>query len=78
MRGKAVLRQRLADYAELDVATLLYRATAIEELRRSAEDGHVVLVTTAEPDLARRVAEHLGLGHVEARQGSRGDRASLR
>ena len=39
MRGKAVLRQRLAKYAELDVTTLPYRAAAIEELRRRAEDG---------------------------------------
>jgi 4-hydroxybenzoate polyprenyltransferase len=70
MRGKAVLRQRLAKHAELDVATLPYRAAAVEGLRRSAEEGHVMLVTTAEPVLARRVAEHLGIAEVQTGQGS--------
>ena len=70
MRGKAVLRQRLAKYAELDVAALPYRAAAIEEVRRGTEERHVVLVTTAEPVLARRVAEHLGIAEVQTGQGS--------
>ena len=40
LRGKTVLRQRLAQYAESDVAALPYRAAALSrQLRRSAEDG---------------------------------------
>jgi hypothetical protein len=76
LRGKVVLRERLAHYAQLDVATLPYRAAAVEELRRSSESGHVVLITTAEPVLARRMAEHLGIAEVAAGQGSRARRAS--
>src|SRR4051794_2461609 len=75
MRGRAVLEQRLAQYADLDVAALPYRTAAVDEMRRSVGDGaHVVLVTTAEPALARKVAEHLGIGEVQAGQ-ARGRRA---
>jgi 4-hydroxybenzoate polyprenyltransferase len=79
MRGKSVLRQRLAQHAKLDVAALPYRAAALEQLRRSAEEGgHVVLVTTAEPALARRVAEHLRIAEVETGQGGRGQPRTFR
>jgi len=66
MRGKAFLQQRLAHYADLDVATLPYAAAAVDEVRRSMDEGvRVALVTTADPALSRKVAEHLGIGEVE-------------
>ena len=67
MRGRAFLQRRLAESADLDVAFLPYRDAALEELRRSVKEGaRAVLVTTADPALARRVAGHLGIAEVES------------
>lgn len=81
MRGRAFLRRRLAESADLDVASLPYCATALEDLRRSVKEGaRAVLVTTADPALARQVAGHLGLAEVEsgsAPDSSAGKRAGL-
>jgi 4-hydroxybenzoate polyprenyltransferase len=75
MRGRAFLQRRLAESADLDVALLPYRDAALDELRRSVQEGaRAVLITTADPALARRVAGHLGIAEVES--GSAPDPAS--
>jgi 4-hydroxybenzoate polyprenyltransferase len=67
MRGRIFLRRRLAESAGLDVAFLPYRNAALEDLRRSVQEGaRPVLVTTADPALARQVAGHLGISEVES------------
>src|SRR3954451_16353948 len=62
MRGKTFLWRRLAGEAGGDAARPPYRPAAVEELLRSAKAGaRVVLVTDADPAVARRVAEYLGI-----------------
>ena len=64
---EAFLQRRLAESASLDVAFLPYRDAALEDLRRSVKEGaRAVLVTTADPALARQVAGHLGIAEVES------------
>ena len=67
MRGRAVLRQRLArmrDWTSLRCRIAPRRWTNCGGACKRAR--HVVLVTTADPALARQVAEHLGIAEVEA------------
>lgn len=60
-RGGDFVRARLARIAALDVAQLPYREAAVADLRRRAEGGaSLVLVTSADPSVARQVAMHLG------------------
>ena len=70
LRGKATLLRRLAEGARLDVTTLPYQPEAVEALRQARSEGSPIgLVTTADPALAARVAEHLELGPVTAMNG---------
>jgi 4-hydroxybenzoate polyprenyltransferase len=63
LRGPAVLKTRLAPYFDHDLATLPWNRPLLERLRReAAESGRVlVLATATHEDLARRVAQHLGI-----------------
>lgn len=80
LRGKEFLRRRVALAAALDAGALPYREAAVAELRRCADSGaRVVMVTMADPLLARRVADHLGIAEVEAGQAPRtGPRGNAR
>lgn len=60
-RGKAYLKQRIANNVELDVGALPYRAGLLQYLREQHLGGrHLVLVTTTNAKFARRIADHLG------------------
>lgn len=62
LSGKARLKQRLANSADLDVTKLPYREELLNYLREEAKAGRqLVLATAADEKLALEVAEHLGL-----------------
>jgi phosphoserine phosphatase len=61
MKGRAHLKQQIARRVKLDVEWLPYRTDVLEFLKQEKEKGRrLVLVTAAEEQLARAVAEHLG------------------
>lgn len=61
-RGRAALKEGLAERSAVDVALLPYRADVLEFLRRERARGRrIVLATAADERLAHEVAEHLGL-----------------
>jgi 4-hydroxybenzoate polyprenyltransferase/phosphoserine phosphatase len=70
-RGKANLKQQIADRVDLDVATLPYREEVLAYLRRCRDEGRpIVLATASDARLARAIAAHLGLfDHVIATEG---------
>lgn len=60
-QGRAVLKRRIAEQIELNVATLPYRPEVVSQLQAEHEAGRtVVLATASEKFLADQVAEHLG------------------
>jgi len=60
--GRDRLRERLATITQLDAASLPYRAPLLAALKLSRESGRQVVLTTAKDlDVAKRVAEYLGL-----------------
>jgi 4-hydroxybenzoate polyprenyltransferase len=60
--GSAGLRRRLAQSSKLDATFLPYRRSLIESLEACREGGRkVVLAGSGDPELAERVALHLGL-----------------
>jgi 4-hydroxybenzoate polyprenyltransferase/phosphoserine phosphatase len=62
LRGKACLKHELARRVVLDVARLPFRSELLNYLREQHGAGRkLVLVTGAHRDVARRVADHLGL-----------------
>lgn len=62
LRGTHYLRQRLAERAQLDVATLPYRDEVVEHVRAARSSGRrTVLSTAGDRRLAQQVADHLGL-----------------
>lgn len=65
LRGRAWVRHRLAAAARLDVASLPYRPRVVEELRRHSADEESVIATGGDP-LGRAIADHLGVGYVDA------------
>jgi 4-hydroxybenzoate polyprenyltransferase len=68
LRGKPVLRRRLAEAADLDPAELPYRADGLELLETSRAAGdRIVLVADSDPALTRQVARCLGVDDVEPR-----------
>ena len=61
-RGRAPLKQRLAELAALDPALLPYNTELLAYLREQKAKGrHLVLVTGADSRTAHAVAQHLGL-----------------
>lgn len=62
MKGKAYLKQQIANHVELDVEALPYREELLQYLREQRLKGrHLVLATATNAKFAQRVAEHLGL-----------------
>jgi 4-hydroxybenzoate polyprenyltransferase/phosphoserine phosphatase len=62
LRGRAHLKRQIAGRVSLDVAALPYRADVVEYLRRTHEEGRtLVLATASDEELARGVADYLGL-----------------
>jgi 4-hydroxybenzoate polyprenyltransferase/phosphoserine phosphatase len=60
--GKAVLKQRLAQHAALDVASLPYNNELIDWLKSQKEQGRkIVLCTASDLSIANAVAEHIGI-----------------
>lgn len=61
-RGKAALKRRMAELAELDAAALPYNVTVLHYVESwRARGGRTALVTASDQAVAQRVAEHLGL-----------------
>lgn len=61
-RGKAALKGVLADEISIDPATLPYRGDLLEFLRSQHAAGrHLVLVTATHLNIAKRVADYLGI-----------------
>src|SRR5215469_9173521 len=61
-RGVAEFRDRVARRAALDPASLPYRRPFLAFLRREAASGRsLILVARARPDVARAIADYLGL-----------------
>jgi 4-hydroxybenzoate polyprenyltransferase len=62
LSGPTGLKRRVAQSSKLDVAFLPYRRALIASLQACRDSGRqVVLAGSADPDLAARVANHLGL-----------------
>jgi 4-hydroxybenzoate polyprenyltransferase/phosphoserine phosphatase len=62
MRGKAHLKQQLAQQVALDPATLPYNAPLLDWLKAEKHAGrHLVLCTAADARTAQAIAQHLGL-----------------
>ena len=60
--GAAEFRSRVAEQAAFDSAALPYRRPFLAFLRREAASGrNILLVTRAKSDVARAIANHLGL-----------------
>lgn len=60
-RGKAELRQRLAQSIDIDVATLPYDARLLDRVRQARDEGRpVYLVSACDERLLGAVANHLG------------------
>lgn len=61
-RGKATLKQELAQATEIDASVLPYDAAVIEYIERARQRGQqIVLATASHCQLADQVATHLGL-----------------
>lgn len=59
--GKATLKEKLADVADIDVTVLPYNRSVLGLIENAREEGrHVVLATATHRTLAERIAEHLG------------------
>jgi 4-hydroxybenzoate polyprenyltransferase/phosphoserine phosphatase len=62
MRGKAHLKQQLAQRVSLDPSTLPYNAPLLEWLKSEQQSGrHLVLCTAADARTAQAIAQHLGI-----------------
>jgi 4-hydroxybenzoate polyprenyltransferase/phosphoserine phosphatase len=62
MRGRAVLKKEIADRVELDAASLPYHQQFLDYLRTEQKKGReIMLATASDEQLARRIAEHVGL-----------------
>jgi 4-hydroxybenzoate polyprenyltransferase/phosphoserine phosphatase len=62
LRGKAHLKQMIANRAELQVSLFPYHAELLEYLREQYKGGRrLVLATASNERYAKRVAEHLGI-----------------
>lgn len=62
LRGRAALKHQLSRDAAVDVASLPYNPHVIDFIANwRAEGGRTALVTATNEDLARQVADHLGM-----------------
>lgn len=62
LRGRAFLKKQIATRIELNPAILPYHAAFLEYLRGEKRTGRIlILATAADEQLAKRVAQHLGL-----------------
>lgn len=62
MKGRPYLKRRLAELAEIDVATLPYRPETLALVTDAHREGrHTVLATASDLLLAERVSGHLGI-----------------
>lgn len=65
VRGRVLLKRKLAESCDFDPATLPYRQELVCDLRTAREAGRkLVLATAADAGIARKVADHLGLFDV--------------
>ncbi len=72
LSGKATFKSVIANQAALDVSTLPYHEPLIERLRTEAANRPVILCTGADEQVARAVADHLGVfSDVMASDGQR-------
>lgn len=71
--GKAILKQKLAAIAQIDMGLLPYNDTVLEFIRDWREGGgRVALVTASDQVIAEAIASHVGLfDEVHASQGGR-------
>ena len=61
LRGRAFLKDRIAERVEVDVTTLPYHEAVVRFIRAEHEAGRpVILATASDHKLAQRVAEHFG------------------
>lgn len=62
LKGKAHLKQQIADRVRLDVTVLPYREEFVDYLRTQRSQGRrLILVTASNERYAREIADHLGL-----------------
>src|SRR3984957_10354331 len=62
LRGRAFLKKEIANRAELNPASLPYHQPFLDFLRTERKNGRAIMLATASDEqLARRVAEHVGL-----------------
>ena len=62
LQGKAFFKDKLASTVRLDPATLPYRKPVIDIIRAEKASGRRIVLATASPiQIARNVADHLGL-----------------
>ena len=61
-RGKAVLKRRLAQHGEFDVASLPYNTALLDWLRQERSSGRkLILCTASDRSIADAIASHLGV-----------------
>ena len=61
-RGRAALKMEIADRVELNPASLPYHQPFLDYLRTERKKGReIMLATASDEQLARRIAEHVGL-----------------
>ncbi len=72
LRGKAYLKERIAEHAQLDVSVLPYDERVLELIAERRQAGQrIVLATASHQHFAQRIADHLGVfDEVVATQGS--------
>jgi len=62
LKGKAYLKQRIAERVDLDVTLLPYNSQFLNFLRQEKGQGRELVLVTASPrKFAQQIAEHLGL-----------------
>src|SRR5262249_46524521 len=62
MRGRAFLKKQIADRVQLIPASLPYHQLFLDYLRTERKNGRTIMLATASDEqLARRIADHLGL-----------------
>src|ERR1700743_2186852 len=62
LRDRAHLKKEIADRVQLNPASLPYHEAFLEYIRAEKRNGRVVMLATAsDAQLARRIADHLGI-----------------